>query len=321
MGPSVYNLENNSVYVTREDRTGWTSHMLAVELGRRFHPKNTLVISETWMMDEDLEIVREWLDKDSSNKVLSMSLLDPIGSARRIINTFDQSRITYIGSADVCACLLFVDRHFLNYSVEEVAPTGFEYNFLCYQRKPTGHRPMIYNALKNKNGIVTIGTESYDFNTELPNHDGLNEVGHEDIQLPADIFSLGNISVWNKSFLNIVSETNQALDKDELFISEKIFKPIIGLRPFIHLGHPKTSEFMRSLGFETFDEDFGYTPTDDMHVNLQQVTHIVDNIDNTMYNRLLPKLLYNKNWISQAAKNEWTRFDKLVDKINNTDYL
>ena len=58
-------------------------------------------------------------------------------------------------------------------------------------------------------------------------------MGVNDNHLANDIISLGDPNYWNKHFCAVVTESVMHSD---VFLSEKTFKPLIGLRPFIILG-------------------------------------------------------------------------------------
>jgi len=61
-------------------------------------------------------------------------------------------------------------------------------------------------------------------------------------------------SLFTNSFFSVVTETD--ISPDITFISEKIWKPIINLQPFIVIGNPYTLKFLRQYGFESFPEIF-----------------------------------------------------------------
>lgn len=320
-GIKIY-LKDKGKYLSREGNT-WTAHKLSTEIALKFVKNNILAINQTWIFDSNLILdeVKGWLDKDSNNIVIFLSLFDP-PNFKLDTDLLNSSRIRYINSGDICFWLIAVDQFFIQYSIDQVTPTNFTNNFLCYQRKTWDRRETLYNTLINKKGIITLGNKEYnEINSNLPKHNGYIEIGNRKDQLyaPNDIWSLGNIDIWNTSFLNIVSETRQNVHSPVPFVSEKIFKPIIGLRPFVCYGNPNTTNLLKSLGFETFDEEFGYKPTTYHKNDAEQLASIVDNLDNIdkidMFNKLLPKLIYNKNHLKNAALNEWKKIDILAENI------
>ena len=57
--------------------------------------------------------------------------------------------------------------------------------------------------------------------------------------------------LWQRSFLHVVNET--VFYDPKLHLTEKIFKPIVALRPFILVAAPGNLAYLRSYGFQTFD--------------------------------------------------------------------
>jgi hypothetical protein len=293
----------------RHSDNGWTSHKLAHTIFKKLEQQTVLVFSTTWTNENDLHVIDEWLAKDPSNSVICVSLFDPDFKFVAPVN----DRIKVFNSRDFCFWLIATDKFFLHYDATTVNPTEFKYDFLCYQRKPYGYRQKLFNSLLDKKGCITIGNKTFDVNNDLPMHDGHNEI-IGDLHVPNDIWSLGNITVWNQSFLNIVSETHQSVSCDYPFVSEKIFKPIIGMRPFICYGNMHTSEYLRSRGFETFDDDFNFAIQDTYDATAAEILKVVDNLSSVdkLYTKLLPKILHNANHFKTAAKKEWDKLEEWV---------
>ncbi len=61
------------------------------------------------------------------------------------------------------------------------------------------------------------------------------------------------IAAFTETYINCVAERSMSYLEYELDISEKIFKPIAFLQPFFVFGQPGTLEFMKSMGYKTFD--------------------------------------------------------------------
>jgi hypothetical protein len=64
--------------------------------------------------------------------------------------------------------------------------------------------------------------------------------------IPHDIHSLGNLDIWQQHFLNVVGET-EFMHWDNMFISEKTWKPILGLRPFVINGQTKIYQYFLAV--------------------------------------------------------------------------
>jgi hypothetical protein len=142
--------------------------------------------------------------------------------------------------------------------------------------------------------------------------------GQETYGMPNDIMTLGDPSNWNRCFLNVVTETVFDITKEH-FVSEKIFKPMLGLRPFLVYSTDGAVTWLRQKGFEPYVSDFrDITDLDlslsdnlvpflkilcDQPVNYLQ-TKIVDLQEKILYNkqRFDVFVIEQKNKINQGIK-------------------
>lgn len=71
---------------------------------------------------------------------------------------------------------------------------------------------------------------------------------------------LDPVNRFTDTYFSLVTETEVDLDGRQLFITEKTFKPLLAGHPFVILAQPGVYQYLRSLGFETFngivDENF-----------------------------------------------------------------
>ena len=84
---------------------------------------------------------------------------------------------------------------------------------------------------------------------------------------------------YENTYFSIVSETNFfKVIAEGLFVSEKIFRPILKKHPFILVSRPHTLSMMRNIGYKTFDsiinEDYDKEEDD-----CKRMLMIVDEID------------------------------------------
>jgi len=149
------------------------------------------------------------------------------------------------------------------------------HHFLCYNRKSHTHRlKLIKNLIEKdlvKYGVVTMGTDSHMAKHPYAiNHLGntgynLDYIGKNSI--PNDVFTMGPKSAWDGCFVNIVTETVYDSSDDYIFLSEKIWKPILGKMPFICVGPRYTMQRLRDYGFKTFgnwwDENYDNLPNEE----------------------------------------------------------
>ena len=165
-----------------------------------------------------------------------------------------------------------------DYKVHEIQKV-----FMCLNRKPHSHRVQLIQKIYENNlqnyGYISLGTHpSHDnpYETYFPTQDEIdskyfglkvpitlendieNKAGEEATAgtygITNDISSLGNINNWNTHFVNIVSETTI---HSNVFLSEKTFKPILGMKPFMILGDNKVYKKLHDWGIDTFDDIFG----------------------------------------------------------------
>lgn len=147
--------------------------------------------------------------------------------------------------------------------------------YICYQNKPHEHRQLLTYKLQQENlldkGIVTLNkNEDQDFiypgltRLSVPEFISRNYYLDSKSELTNPIdqkqipYSLGELSYWQNSFLNVVSETFPN-DGGTPFISEKTVKPILGLRPFIINGNYRIERtlFQRGINCHEFLYDVG----------------------------------------------------------------
>lgn len=162
-----------------------------------------------------------------------------------------------------------------------------EKHFLCLNRVPRAARLLIFaviasNRKLDSKSILSIGSgdnspkptnkHNYVSLTSSIHGESLNKEDTESIPSRLQNFInsydwdershiLDNLEDTNKAlsinldfhqstFVNIVTETLHS--KKTLFFSEKIFKPIYMLQPFILIGNPHSLRELKKLGYKTF---------------------------------------------------------------------
>ena len=133
-----------------------------------------------------------------------------------------------------------------------------------------------------------------------------------DTHLANDIISLGEPQYWNKHFCTVVTESVMHSD---VFISEKTFKPLIGLRPFIIIGDRHLYKKLKEWKFDTFEDLFPNIHLDepdkyrridnalkDMHGF--QFNHGLDELNN-LYAKLEDRLMYNRKRVLEVINENY----------------
>lgn len=62
-----------------------------------------------------------------------------------------------------------------------------------------------------------------------------------------------NEEIYKKTWFSVITETFYQDPNPVVFFSEKIFKPMRANHPFIIVGHPHSLQWLKKLGFKTFD--------------------------------------------------------------------
>ena len=123
--------------------------------------------------------------------------------------------------------------------------------YLMYNRKLHTHRIQAIDLLKDykllDEGYVSLANE---LTVSPPKADTTHvDLMNNDPDLPISDVSLGNDHIWASHFLNVISESSGSPCS---FLSEKTFKPIIGLRPFVSFNKERT-QYLHRAGFKTFN--------------------------------------------------------------------
>lgn len=98
-------------------------------------------------------------------------------------------------------------------------------------------------------------------------------------------FWLPNPTHYSRAFIDISSETYNEREGpyyNDLFITEKICKPILARRPFICSANPGLYQELHRLGFKTFDKwwDESFSEEGNIKVHLDKILRVLRRIDN-----------------------------------------
>ena len=158
--------------------------------------------------------------------------------------------------------------------------------YLLLNRRPHAHRVLAVTELHRENllahGHVSMPADVRREKNRPRNYSAFTwtlngEVCHERhmdcyVDIPDDLqrrlpltvdvdgFEKNHAKTWTQwpfldSYLNVVTETR--ID-DTLFVTEKVFKPIVNMQPFVVLGSRNTLRYLHQEGYRTFDLDESY---------------------------------------------------------------
>jgi len=320
----------------------------AEQIDKKFPNSRNLLINTTWFGPQFDNI--EWkkiqllFDKKIKfDNLFLLSVIDPlylkdehlseIQIRLAVKNTYKIGM--FDGSAYEWNFHAIVGDHLMpKYKDTDVTLTTYEKDFLCYQRKPRAWRVDFAQLLKQndllKNGVVTLGGKNeneHDWSEgrtwePIVLEDDPKNYKHNGAQtdyagVPNDLVTLGRLDIWNKCFLYISSET-VFNHWEPIFVNERIWKTMIGLRPFIIQGNPKTYAWLRKNGFKTFNQYWS-------HIDLENSTNILqDHIavlkflatlsptdKMAMYKDMYKDLLYNKKRFYEFSKEQRNKMEHI----------
>lgn len=196
------------------------------------------------------------------------------------------------------------------------------YDFLYLNKNPREHRLNLFEKIKKEN---ILDNSLFSFTRkgiklkkeyELPWVDIKN---YPDMGSDQDIYELP----YNHSFCSIVSETHI---HDEIFITEKIWKPIITQQLFVVYGKAKYLKDLRELGFQTFHNimDESYDEETDPEKRIEKIIKLCKWLKRQNYKELYEKTegirrhnrehFFNKEALTLAVNKTILGFLKFADR-------
>jgi len=220
--------------------------------------------------------------------------------------------------------------------------------FLCFNRRYNDHRLMLYLKM-HKLGLVNDSYYSMDKSQPEANRSfidnckyllsrypdmGLDskDVLAADMKLPLVLDNpnfnsypmeqgLSTQHLYDDSLVNIVNETY--FFNNIIHITEKTYKPIAFMQPFVLLGAPGSLQHVKDMGFKTFGEfwDESYDLEKDHKLRFNKIVDVLSNISSWPehvkidFTYAVKGILeYNANHLNTMKNIE---IDNLVEKYGN----
>ncbi len=183
------------------------------------------------------------------------------------------------------------------------------YDFLYLNKQGREHRKKLLNALPqsilDKSLYSNWPTKKLDSKYELPWANNYPFRG-----LDQDIYELP----YNHSKFSLVSETNDTAN--EIFVTEKIWKPIIAQQPFVVHGNHLYLQKLKEIGFKTFSQYFdeSYDLELDPDKRISKIVNLCENLQKINW-----KDLYLQS--QSIRKHNYETFfnrEKLSEQVNKT---
>lgn len=173
--------------------------------------------------------------------------------------------------------------------------------------------------LEDKNSLLSDSDRRY-IEKNLLQHPRLPMIADKTTVTGSDSAHFGYdvYNFWQNSLWHVVNET--VFWHTKLHLTEKIFKPIVAMRPFILVCSPGNLAYLKKYGFKTFDSwiNESYDSIEDNSLRLDAIAGEIAKINKLsprqltdMYHDMKPVLEYNKNHFFGKFRQIIT--DELVD--------
>lgn len=332
-----------------KDPWGRQDHLIfdsiQTQIAQKFPTCKNLMVSTTWFGKQFAgsawyQLQNMIAQGDKFDNIFWLATVDPLCVLPDELDRIDQAlcvknsyrmgmgfNTQYDINTAAIACL----EEFPDYSMDDLLPKEFEFIYVCYNRKPKPHRINLVNLLLDNDlkdhGVLTLGqpedhydvTEDAEYRgslviddaPELYTRNGFYNLFTNFSGIPYDLCSLGRLDLWQKHFLNIVSET-ESREWDNRFVTEKTWKPIIGLRPFVINGQVKIYQWLRDNGFHTFNDHWPVDIENSLDEQVQpaivQVVKYLKSLSRAdlqdKYTAMLPSLHHNRQRFFEFAQEQ-----------------
>jgi hypothetical protein len=209
-----------------------------------------------------------------------------------------------------------------------------KYKFINFNRRLRPHRLILLSLFGDdfiKNNLVSFDMKLFDReidndffsyhlkseNLQKQSKEGFNTlfelksktIDYDDIESVWG-FNFENKNVYLDSYIHILSETN--FYENGLYLSEKTWKPIGHLQPFIMINRPGAIKELNNLGFKTFHPfiDETYDSIIDDRERLEFIYNEIIRLNSISieeihewYNSIFEILIYNRNLLFEYAEN------------------
>lgn len=317
------------------------------QIDAKYPDTQNLFINTTWFgpqfnngqYEKLLALIKQ---KKQFNNLFMLAAADPVflnsDQIANIVSETKSTNVFLLGHFDSDYQFNFhstvLPTYFKSYTTEELCLTDLNWLFVNYNRKPREHRTGLVQKIVDANlkdfGVMSLGKNDKTYSKQeevlclllgesIEEYKEGNWSMPDTFGIPHDIHTLGNIATWRTHFLTVVSET-EFWPWDNTFVSEKTWKPIIGLRPFLLNGQVKIYQWLRNNGFKTFNHYFNNIELEninelEVHDSIVAVIQYLTTLDKkeiiAMYNDMLPDLKHNRDRFVEFSKEQQYKMEHL----------
>jgi len=284
------------------------------------------VVNSTWYGDQEHHNTVEDMQHNQIESVILVSMLDDAIPRLDWFSLPAYGVGYYPGENEIDFWALLLEKYFQDRASTDAAL--IDTAFMCLNRKPHPHRLRLYRQLESQNlldcGLVSLGSNNGVAVRTIDNDQGgcdlAPNAGTEQNGIVNDLVTLGNIENWNRCFINIVTETVFEI-KQKHFVSEKIYKPILGMRPFLVYATDGGVDWLENRGFYTFVQDFrditdlDLSDPNNISLFLDALTNQSQNYLQTKYQELLPKIEHNYQNFYRHCQTQLDKVEKGIKLI------
>jgi hypothetical protein len=215
----------------------------------------------------------------------------------------------------------------------------FDKKILCYQKRNHIHRNAFYyeitnSEIINNNIFISLWREytNFQFDYKIIGY-SQNESDLINLFLKENtsnkvfddrniIDNLGidfDINFHKKTFMSVVSESR--VESDLIFFSEKVFKPINALQPFVLISSQNSLNKLKEFGFKTFDKwwDESYDSANTTKERIEKIKKILIDICNKSDDELQIMLIEMEDILVHNYKilndTNFNNFNNLIDEL------
>lgn len=321
-------------------KAGRVEHLIREILSKKaqtqLNVNKVMFVNPTWMHEDDIDAR---INEENPDFIICHNFADPV--LPKVFQSIKNSGRPYVIIGNAAHCRLdfwamVCDLYFKHYTDQEVFVQNGAKKFICLNRKPHPHRVRLVEQLQISNvfndGYVSLGlpgsgaiTVDTDFQESQGITDEHGNIGTDETfvsnKIKNDIFSLGDLNVWNDSYLCLVTETNFVSgDPNDFFMSEKTWKPVLGYRPFFVYGQPKLRHYLKDQGFDIFEDIFDYSIAEENVGDIlsqnqysQVAINAINKINNPYgdYCQMFYRFQKNKQRFHEYVYEQWNKLNTL----------